>query len=86
MINRFGGFVDYSYICINNQRMKAGLLKHSDAIKFILAGNSTFTFLNTKTGNRFTYSVKKHKENPIFFVKVLTGPENYTFVGTVRLC
>jgi len=64
-----------------------GILKHSDAIKFILAGNSTFTCLNTKTSNRFTYKVKLSKtstpENPLFFVKVLTNPETYQFIGSI---
>lgn len=63
------------------------ILKHSDAIKFILAGNSTFTCLNTKTDNRFTYKVKLSKtstpENPLFYVKVLTSPETYQFIGSI---
>lgn len=67
--------------------MTGGILKHFDAIKFILAGNSTFTFLNTKTQNRFTYKVKLSKnskeDNPVFFVKVLTSPDVYQFVGSI---
>lgn len=66
----------------------AGILKHSDALKFIKGGNSTFTFLNTQTGNRFTYSVKVLKktidsENPLFYVKVLTSPDLYQYIGYV---
>ena len=65
-----------------------GILKHSDALRFILGGNSTVTFLNTKTSNRFTYRVKSIKnksnpENPIFFVKVLTNPDLYQFIGSI---
>jgi hypothetical protein len=68
--------------------MTTAILKHSDAIKFIFAGNATVTILNTKTGNRFTYNIKKLKtstdENPLFFVKVLTGPEVYSFIGSMN--
>jgi len=67
--------------------MKGGILKHSDAIKFITAGNATVTFLNTKTNNRFTYKIKRSKtskeDNSIFFVKVLTNPDLYQFVGSI---
>ena len=67
--------------------MTTAILKHSDAIKFIFAGNATVTILNTKTGNRFTYNIKKLKtstdENPLFFIKVLTGPDVYTFIGSM---
>ena len=53
-----------------------------------MGGNSTVTFLNTKTSNRFTYRVKSIKnksnpENPIFFVKVLTNPDLYQFIGSI---
>lgn len=57
-----------------------------DTLKFILAGNATFTLLNTKTGNRFTYKVTQPKENTLHFVKVLTGNDNendFTFIGTI---
>ena len=67
--------------------MKGGILKHSDAIKFIMAGNATVTFLNTKTNNRFTYKIKLSKsskeDNPLFFVKVLTNPDVYQFIGSI---
>jgi hypothetical protein len=54
------------------------------ALKFILGGKSLVTFLNTKTDNRFTFKVVKHKKDDIYFVNVLTGPDVYSFVGTVR--
>ena len=53
--------------------------------KFVFAGNSVFTILNQATKNRFTIKVKKHKENEVWFVSVLTGSDNinsYTFIGT----
>jgi hypothetical protein len=65
----------------------SGILKHTDALRFILGGNSTFTVLNTKTSNRFTFRVKSPKtstpENPIFFVKILTSPDVYQFIGSI---
>ena len=42
------------------------------------------TFLNTKTDNRFTFKVVKHKKDDIYFVNVLTGSDVYTFVGSIR--
>lgn len=63
--------------------MIGGKLKHTDALSYILGGKSTFTFLNTKTENRFTFKVKKHKSDDIYFISVLTGPDAYTFIGTI---
>lgn len=56
--------------------------------KFVLAGNSRFTLVSTKTSARFTYRVRVC-ENPRngeerYFVSVLTGADNendYSFVG-----
>lgn len=63
--------------------MNGRKLNNSDALKFIFAGKSLFTFLNTQTGNRFTFKVKKAKESNLFFVSVLTNPETYSYIGTV---
>jgi len=63
--------------------MKEHKLNNSDALKFIFAGNSTFTFRNSKTENRFTFKVKQKKDSNLFFVSVLTGPDVYTYIGTV---
>lgn len=52
------------------------------ALKFIFAGKSVVTFVNTQTGNRFTYKIKQAKDSNLFFVSVLTGPETYTYIGT----
>jgi len=54
-----------------------------DAFKFVLGGNSTFTVVNNKSDNRFTFSVRKSKDNDLFFVKVLTGSNAYTYLGTI---
>jgi len=53
--------------------------------EFIIAGKATLTILNTVTKNRFTINIKKHKNDDIFFVSVLTGSDNmgsYSFLGT----
>jgi hypothetical protein len=53
-----------------------------EALKFMFAGKSIFTFVNTKTDNRFTYKIKQAKDSNLFFVSVLTNPETYTYIGT----
>ena len=45
------------------KRMNCHRLKRLDALNFIFAGNSVFTFLNTRSNNRFTYKVKKSKRD-----------------------
>ena len=62
--------------------MEGRKLKNSDALKFIFAGKSIVTFLNTKTNNRFTFKVKAAKDSNMFFVSVLTKPDTYTYIGT----
>jgi len=64
--------------------MKSNIIPHNKACDFILSGKALFTFLNTKTENRFTFKVKKHKQDEIFFVQVLTSPDVYQFIGTIR--
>ena len=63
--------------------MKTGLLQNDSALNFILAGNATVTFLNTQSKNRFTFKVSKPKDSDVHFVSVLTGPDNYTFLGSI---
>ena len=57
----------------------------ADKIKqFALAGNATITLQNGHTGNYFTYKITKHKENDVYFVRLLHGPDNendYQYVG-----
>lgn len=57
-------------------------LNNSEALKFIFAGKSIVTLLNSKTENRFTFKVKQAKDSNMFFVGVLTGPETYSYIGT----
>jgi hypothetical protein len=54
--------------------------------EFIKAGNAIFTVSNKKNNGHFTYKVNKHKEKDLWFVGVLTGPDNnfsYTYLGTI---
>lgn len=65
-------------------------LTTDEALKFILAGNATFTLVSQKTGARYTYRVKQPKTNgeKTRFVSLLTGPDNesdYTYLGIVRI-
>jgi hypothetical protein len=51
------------------------------ALRFMFSGKAVFTFINTKTQNRFTYKLKKAKDSDLFFVYVLTSPETWTYTG-----
>ena len=63
--------------------MKSHKLNNTEALKFMFAGNSISTFVNTKTDNRFTFKVKQKKDSNLFFVSVLTNPDVYVYIGTV---
>jgi len=55
-------------------------------LEFIKAGKAIFTIMNTKTGNRFTYKVKKVDGKKVWFVSVLNGPDNYSnyrYIGCI---
>lgn len=67
-------------------------LGQEEMLRFILAGESTFTIRNTETGNRFTYRVRDiHRADStatrdLWWVKVLTGADNdnaYRFIGSI---
>lgn len=64
--------------------MNSQKIQHREAMKFILGGKSTFTLKNPRTLNRLTYNVNKHKNDDIYFAKVLTGPSTWSFIGTIR--
>lgn len=63
--------------------MNGHIIDNSKALDFILAGKSLFTVKNSQSQNRFTFKVTKHKKEDIFFVKVLTNPNVYEFIGTI---
>jgi len=62
-----------------------------DLKDFLFAGNCLFTIANRATGKHFTYKLEapdeqKNPEDPVFFVKVLSGPDNsrdFTWIGMV---
>lgn len=67
-------------------------LESNEVRRFVLAGYSIFTILNTETGKRFTFQINKldaedsYTDRELYFVKVLTGGDNtsdYTFIGTI---
>lgn len=52
--------------------------------KFILAGKAIITLESEKTGNHFTYRVKKDEQKNLHWVYLLTGPNNcsdYSYLG-----
>lgn len=64
------------------------LLADAQTIKnFVMAGNATFTLKSKKTGDRFTYRVRKSKDGRIWFVSLMTGSDNessYSYMGYVK--
>jgi hypothetical protein len=54
-----------------------------DSKKFLLSGLSTFTFLNTKTGNNFRYKISISDDGKLFFVSALID-EKYSYLGTIN--
>jgi hypothetical protein len=58
-------------------------LVHEMKPELILAGNSVFTLLNEKTGNRFTYKVNLADNGKVYFVSVLTNPNQFSYMGVI---
>ena len=54
--------------------------------KLIFAGNAIFTVKNTKTGNHFTFKVKKPNKGPacVWHVSVLGPYQNWLYMFTIR--
>ena len=53
---------------------------------FMLGGNATVTLVSTKTGTRFTYKIRANDEGDVFFVSLLSGPDNesdYSYLGRI---
>jgi len=58
-----------------------------DITRFALAGNAKLTLTSRKTGNHFTYRIRKSDDGKLHFVSVLTGPDNessFTYMGLIR--
>ena len=54
-----------------------------DAQKYIFAGNATITLQANKTGVHFNYKVRKNDEGNVFFVQLLNGPDNYSYLACI---
>lgn len=56
--------------------------------QFMLAGNALFTIKNNETNGRFTFKIKRAKNNnKLFFVSLLNGPDNYSnyqYMGIIK--
>jgi hypothetical protein len=63
--------------------MNSEILNRKDSLNFILAGNSTVTFVNSKTNNRFTFKIRKSKDSELYFVSLLNSPDNYVYIGII---
>lgn len=62
------------------------LTRIADVMTFLSAGKARFTLVSKATGVRFTYRVRAAKDGRIYFVSVMTGPDNehsFTYLGTL---
>lgn len=59
-------------------------LAAADLLRFAFGGNAKFTLVNTNTNTRLSFHLQtpRGKEAP-HFVRVLTGPDNWAFLGTI---
>jgi Family of unknown function (DUF6011) len=67
--------------------MRNRLTTQSDVHSFVLAGDAILTLHSRKTDNHYTYRVREAKSGGIWFVQLLTGPDNtndYTYLGCLR--
>lgn len=58
----------------------------SDVEKFVTAGKAIFTLRSGKTGNRFTFRVRKSEDGNVRFVQFMNGPDNhgsYAYLGVI---
>lgn len=68
------------------------LVASSDVVRYMFAGQSTFTLKSVDSGRRFTYKIKtfqpKDEAKPVIsLVSLLTGPDNegdFTYLGIIR--
>jgi hypothetical protein len=72
-----------------NSDPRAELVDPAATVRFLLAGNAHVTFQSRRTGTRFTYRVVLAEARqggdraPPHFVSVLTGPDDYTYLGCI---
>ena len=66
------------------------LVTAQDTHQFVLAGNAVFTLRSKRTGTRYTYKVVQAKDPSNdslpdkWYVRVLTGPDWYEYLGTLK--
>lgn len=57
----------------------------AEALAFVLGGNATFTLRSARTGTRYTFRVRRAKDNPrMLFASTLIGSDNdsdYAYLG-----
>lgn len=64
-------------------RAGARIGSDADIVRFVFAGRAVFTLVSKSTGARYTFRVRAGRDDDRFFVEVLTGPDTYTFLGTI---
>lgn len=85
------GDFNYPQMRVDN-REDNHLISAENVIDYILAGKCIITLKSKKTGVRFTYKIVckrgvKPENADIWFVNVLTGPNNnadYTYMGQIK--
>ena len=53
---------------------------------FMLGGNATVTLVSLKTGTRFTYKIRQADSGDVWFVSLLSGPDNekdFSYLGRI---
>lgn len=78
---------------MSNELAEQVQLAASRSLEFMMAGNATVTLRSMRTTQRYTFKIKKAKENPKYpdtawFVSYLTGPNNeddYMPVGIINM-
>lgn len=76
------------------EELSRRIVSSADILKYIRAGNATFTLRSVQTGKRYTYKVtqvydrfnKKLKKSGFYWVALMSGPDNensFTPIGTL---
>ena len=63
------------------------LTSHAAVTEFMMAGNATLTLKSERTGNRFTYRIRKSEDGNVHFVALLAGSDNessFQYLGFIR--
>lgn len=90
LVERCGTKMSETLVC----DMAGQLRSPADVKRFMYAGNAIFTIRSKKTGNRFTYKVRRSDfgekiadPKAVWFVSVLNGPDNWTnyaYMGIIK--